>query len=107
MNRNIIDLRPFALHLTRFTWNSAKGTLTTFASDLGSCSDEMTWLRRLYNDAYDVGIGIRSGGPNGTDKVETFYLEREEEDAEGDLVALHFKPLDAKSRVKSVTIFND
>lgn len=83
-------------------------TLVAEASDFGPLRDGRRWLRRLFNDACDVGVFVVS--PT-TGKVMRFYLEREEKDAEGDLVAYRLKVYERDAfvcpRIKSVTIFND
>jgi len=101
-----LDLTTKALPLSKFTWHKDDKTLSAFDSDLrdhpfnGSYSHI---LQPIYDDACDAGFAIHS--PT-TGKYETFYLEREET-RDGDLLALHFKPLDLKCVVKSVVIFND
>jgi len=60
-------------------------------------------FQRLYNDAIDLGIGIRS---NFTGKVERFFMTREDHE-EGSPTAWHFAPLDGSCRVSHVVIFND
>lgn len=100
---NELDLIP--LSLEKFTWKAKDQTLSAEESDLHSHSFDGTypWLQRLYNDACDVGIAIRS---HYTGKVERFHLEKEEK-REGDLLSWTFRPVDKNCRVKQVIIFND
>lgn len=92
------------LRLERFSFND--GVLSAFESDLRDHPFDGTypWLRRVWDDACDVGIVIRS---HHTGREERFYLEREET-RDGDTLAWHFLPIDPrKVAVKSVVIFND
>ncbi len=99
---NELAMRP--LDLSRFTYNKTDRTLAAEASDFGPFRDGTRWLCRIWNDSCDIGIAIRS---HKTDKVEKFYLEHEEV-RDGDLLAYHFKPVNAAlSTVQSVVIFND
>src|SRR6185436_6321418 len=97
-----LDMELYALNLTRFSWDAKEGVLSAFESDLRHTKFDGTypWLRRIYNDACDVGIAIKS--PK-TGAMKRFYLEREET-REGDILAWHFKPVD-QCAVKSVVIF--
>lgn len=61
------------------------------------------WLQRLYNDALDVGIVIRS---HHTGRVERFCLVRTEE-RDGDLLSWQFGPAPGNETGLTVTIFND
>ena len=97
------DLSHAALDLKRFTFDKAKRTLTAMASDFGPVVSGTWWLARLYPDACDEGIAIRS---EITGKVEYFVLSRGEV-IDGDLIAWHFKPLNKLANVASVTIYND
>lgn len=77
---------------------SASGNmLVAEASDFGPAFR----IERLYNDACDVGIAIRS---NRTDVVKTFALI-ETERRDGELVAWHFA--DTDNTPLKVTVFND
>ena len=102
--RNELQLIP--LPLKRFTWNAEDSTLSAFESDLRDRKFDGTypWLQRLFNDATNQGIAIHS---HHTDKVEKFYLEKEDCNAEGELRFWQFKPLNKSCKVKQVTIFND
>lgn len=93
-----------ALPSNRFRFNPRTRVLSAEMSNFGPCRDGMWWMVRLYPDAADVGIYVRS---DRTGRVEPFFLEREEKDAEGDLLALHFRPVSARTGVKNVVIFND
>jgi len=76
----------------------AKGKIVSFASDLN-----FRGFSRIYDDAADVGIAIRS---HHTGKVVTFVFSREERCNE-DVVAWHLVPLNKKECPKySVVIFN-
>lgn len=100
-----LDLEAHALRLERFTHNSKDKTLTAFESDLRDRPFDGTypWLRRLYNDARDVGIAIRS---HHTGRLERFALTRTEE-RDGDLLAWHFSPAPGNKTGLTVIIFND
>ena len=95
------------ISLRQFTWNPETRTLSAEASDL-----EGRIFQNLYNDACDVGFSVRS---HHTGKVERFYLEDVETDHQAaelrneapEILAWHFKPLDRKSRVKEIVVFND
>ena len=91
------------MDLARFTYDRDRQSLVAIASDFGPLRDGLWWLNRMYDDAADAGIAIRS---HKTGKVERFYLERTEE-RDGDLMAWHFRPESPGCIVKSVTIFND
>jgi len=95
-----------ALPLNKFFWNKNTKTLTAEASDFGPARDGHWWFHRLFDDAADVGISIRS---HVTGRIETFYLEREDKDAEGDATGWWFKPslLRSPAPVKNVFILND
>lgn len=58
---------------------------------------------RLYNDACDIGIAIKSGR---TGVVERFTLTRTET-RDDELLAWCFAPVNPKCGVHEVTIFND
>lgn len=76
------------------------------ASDFGPAGFTNA-LQRLFNDAADQGIGIRSH-PSG--RIVRFALDRVEKDREGDVTAWVFQvvPRDAKaSTVRHVRVFND
>lgn len=98
-----LDLSSYALPLERFTRHG--DTLTAFESDLRNHPFDGTyhWLRRLFNDACDVGMAIRS---HHTGRIVRFTLEREET-RDGDLMAFHFTALDDAGPITKVTIFND
>lgn len=100
-----LDMSAHALPLERFTYNKEDKSLSAFESDLRNRPFDGTypWLHRLYDDACDEGIAIRS---HHTGVVQRFYLERTEE-RDGDLLAWHFKPTHQNQNIKSVVIFND
>lgn len=95
----------YPLDLKRFHFDPIKRTLSAEASDFGSYQEiRRRWIQRLYDDACDVGIVIKS---HFTEKEERFVLEREDRDDEGDLQCWHFVPVSKLARVETVTIFND
>ncbi len=98
----MLDVPP--LPLERFTLTN-KDHLSTFESDLrsGPFDGTFPWLHRLYDDAADVGIAIRS---HHTGQVVYFHLEDQEE-RDGEIVAWHFKPIPGETFTGTVTIFND
>lgn len=94
------ELAVPALNMRRFTWDRAKGELVAEASDLEGFA-----LNRLYNDACDVGIAIRS---HHTGRVLRFVLVRVVTDHEGDVLYWSFAPLHGSfSNVRRVTVLND
>lgn len=103
-NPNELPLRP--LPLSRFHWDRVLRRLSAEASDFGPGRTGLWWLGRLYADACDVGIVIRS---EATGREERFVLDETVRDDRGDdeVVAWTFKPLDPESRVRVVTILND
>ena|ERR1700722_15518214 len=103
MKRHPSQLNLSPLPLDKFLYSSKDQSLSAEMSDFGPAREGHWWLQRIYSDACDIGIAIRS---HYTNKVEIFYLEREEV-REGDLLAMYFKPLSKSCRVKSVVIFND
>lgn len=88
----------------KFTYNKATRTFSAEASDFGS----RVPVGRLYDDACDEGLIIE-----GKTGAVPFYNERDERDAEGELVANHFVVCsEAVKRQPSlaglrVVIFND
>lgn len=82
------------------TFTRSGGTLSADISDI----DATCWMNRLYNDACDVGLAIRS---ETTGRVERFYHTNEERDREGDIVAWHFAATDLKCPIQRVVVFND
>ncbi len=101
---NELPVNP--LPLERFDYDKQKRTLTAFESDLRSQPFNGTypWLQRLYNDACDIGIAIRS---HHTGAIERFCLHKEMVDREGDLQGWVFKPCPESKSDLTVTIFND
>lgn len=91
------------LPLNKFT-RYGDTELTAEMSDFGPARAGTPWLQRFYNDACDVGIVIYS--PT-TEARRRFVLSKEVRDAEGDLQAFVFTPLDHAGWVEKVTIFND
>lgn len=97
-------MKPFEvppLDLRRFHWDVARGVLTAEASDFAGSF----YLHRLYNDACDLAIAIRS---HVTDKVERFGLANTAyNDNGGETLYWRFLPLDPASKVKEVIVYND
>ncbi len=82
-------------------------TLVAEASDFGPLRDGIWWISRIYADAADVGIAIRS---HHTGKVVVFGLVEQKKDREGDLQSWEFEILDEFRKISTVThvtIFND
>ena len=100
-----LDLTAHALPLERFTYSPDGRSLTAFESDLRDRPFDggYPWLRRLYSDACDVGIAVRS---HHTGRIEPFCLVRTEE-RDGDLLAWQFGPAPGNDTGLTVTIFND
>jgi hypothetical protein len=73
------DSRVFTCHRKGDT-----ATMIAEASDLGH------WMQRLYNDACDVGFGIRS---HVTERVIRFAVVHEEVDNEGDVLHWELRPV--------------
>jgi hypothetical protein len=96
-----LELPVPALPLQRFTFD--RGTLTATASDFGTPRDGLWWLGRLYNDACDVGIVIRS---ELTGEERRFVLSKQVE-REGEVLYWEFAPVERLQHVGLVTIFND
>lgn len=94
-----LDLETVALSSAPFSWHADKGLMVCEASDLrGSFR-----LHRLYNDACDVGIAIRS---KRTGNVERFVLAKVDESG-GDVAGWNFVPVNPKCGVRRVLIIND
>ena len=92
-----LEINP--LPLSRFRWERSTKTLAAFASDLPGFR-----LERLYDDACDVGIAVRS---ERTGAEVRFCLEREEA-RDGDFLAWHFVPADRICPpADKLIIFND
>jgi hypothetical protein len=95
---------PFPLE--RFDWGGMVGVLVGEASDLAISPGTPPWSR-LFNDACDAGIAIRSGK---TGRTVRFYLEREDRDREGEIQGWWFKVYDRDAHghgVIRVLIIND
>ena len=91
-------LNPTPFSSKHFRYDPKTFTLSCFISDL-----DKTWpLSRLYDDAADVGIAILS---EKTGVIETFYLDRIDEDSEGDIRAWELSHLGGETY--KVVIFND
>lgn len=85
------------LNSAMFSYNAADKTLVSEASDC-----RFMRCQRIYDDAADVGIYIRSAK---TGKAEAFVLA-ETVEREGDVLEWKFESIDPKLGV-SVRIFND
>lgn len=87
---------------------------TTFAAEASTLQNAFS-IQRLFNDACDVGIAIRS---KKTDKVVRFYLHHVERNQD-EIKAWHFRPLDrdvvlkcgaagcARMKAVKAVVFND
>lgn len=90
----------------RLTWTATTKTFAAEASDLGSDFRPS----RLYDDACDVGIAVRS---HWTGTVLRWFLFREIRDAENELQGWEFKPTPEalkkypRYRDYQMVIFND
>jgi hypothetical protein len=87
------------------------GQFTTMYSDICRSADvERTFMRQIYDDAYDVGFAMVSCK---TQHVVRFYLADEKKDCEGDVQFWEFKPIAEdvrKYKLASnlkVVVFND
>lgn len=94
---NLLPMKE--LPLAYFT--AVKGALVSEASTIWG--GVPVTLQRIYNDAADVGIAIRS---NYTGNVMRFALDREERTEDG-IIAWHFTCVDLTCKIQHVTIFND
>ncbi len=95
------------LRLEKFSYSREDKTLSAESSDFGPARDGQWWLQRLYDDAADVGIGIRS---HHTNKVVYFYLSKELKTPCGeDIGGWEFEPVKPSEspNVHKVVIFND
>lgn len=94
--RKSYEMNIPAHDLRRFDWDRESNLLVAEASDL-----ECFAIRRLYNDACDMGIAILS--PTGTEK--RFNLVDTDVDGEGDVQGWRFNPVDGIG--PSVLVIND
>lgn len=88
---------------SRFTYVAATRSLVAEISDFGRTDP----FKRIYDDACDVGLAIRSVR---TGAVVRYYLEREELNADDEIVAWHLKPIAEDARRAAgteVVLFND
>lgn len=102
-----MKLNPPELTLERFHYDPKTGVLSAEDSQLRNQSFDghYRWLGRLYDDACDEGIAIRS---TKTGKVVRFYLHSTERNRDNDITCWNFFPEDAtKTGIRSVVIFND
>lgn len=75
----------------KFSYDNGDCVFVAEASTLGFTAARgggEAMLRRIYDDACDVGIAIR-----GRNDVVWFYLESEDRDREGDVAGWRFKPI--------------
>jgi hypothetical protein len=86
-----------ALDLARFDWDRENNALVAEASDLGHSQ----LVHRLYDDACDLGIAIRS---HHTGKVKRFVLAGTDKSGD-DVAGWRFNPVDGVG--PSVLIIND
>lgn len=90
--------------LRAFDWNPKDRTLVAEASDLKFVNGFGGFqIHRLWPDACDTGIAIRS---HHTGKVEVFVLDRIDR-KEDEVHGWWFLPLDMESKVSKVLIIND
>ena len=61
-------------------------------------------MQRLYNDACDEGLAVRS--PQ-TGREVRFSYNRTEKDSEGDVIKWVYDAVDSDQPIKNVIIFND
>lgn len=91
-----------------FKYNKEDRVMLCEASSIGPLRDGMWWLQRIYNDAADLGIAIKSSR---TGNVERFYLHKVNKSGGdmcgGDVYSWHFKPVKNGVPVFEVIIFND
>ena len=95
-HRKSYELDIPALNLKAFDWDRENNSLTAEVSCLEGFA-----IRRLFNDACDMGIAILS--PSGVTK--RFNLVGTDEDGEGEVQGWHFNPVDGIG--PSVLIIND
>lgn len=102
-------LRP-ELPLSSFLWDKQERSLTAEASDFGPCRDGFWWLLPAVEGSDDdytwtqgQVIKIRS---EASGNLEVFRLESKDV-RDGDLLALRFRAVNPKCKVRTVTIFND
>lgn len=96
-----IDISSYAIPLELFSQHG--DTLTAEISDLGNRRLD----RRLYADAADVGIAIRS---HHTGRVVRYYLVGEDKTPDGEVAGWHYKVVAADAagvRTPNVLIIND
>ncbi len=80
-----------------FTFNKSTSTFVSDASLFG----DSTLCKRLYNDSYDLGFGIKS---KRTGNVEYFYESLVKKDSDGDLIFIEYIPVNRKLRLDGVTV---
>ena len=94
--RKACELDIPALNLKAFDWDRENNSLTAEVSCLEGFA-----IRRLFNDACDMGIAILS--PSGVTK--RFGLAGMDENSDGEVQGWHFNPVDGIG--PSVLIIND
>ena len=102
-----LDLSAHAIPLVHFDFNSATDTLSAEASTLEANSGgsrNVFRMHRLYADACDVGIAIRS---HHSGKFERFVFTKEDRTPDNEVAGWNFIPVDPRCRVKHVLIIND
>lgn len=96
-----LNLESVALPLERFTFTADR----TLVAELSDFNLKYLAMHRIYDDACDVGIAIRS---HHTGKVEIFYFDNEDRSADGeDIAGYNFKPVNQNCKVKNVLLIND
>lgn len=104
---NLMPMETKALSLKHFDWLKETKELVAEESQLrdGRRFDGThPWMQQVWNDSCDIGIAIRS---HTTNKIERFYLDKEDRDSEGEVGGWHFKPVDTNCPVRHVLIIND
>lgn len=90
------DILGSAIPITRFHWDKATKSLTTFASDLPKA-----FIGRVWDDACDLGFKVE-----GRTKTKIFTLTRDEL-KNGELVAWHFREYTTEPDPWTAVVFND
>ena len=90
-----------ALDTRNLGWDPEKQSFAEEAS-----TARYTGSYRLYDDACDFGIWVRS---HRTNRLVPFLLKQTQEDSEGEVLAFHFEGWDCSSNLSGLplTLFND
>jgi hypothetical protein len=107
----VLNPSTYALPFSKFSYDSGDCVFVAEASDLSFTASRgggEAMLRRIYDDACDVGIAIR-----GNNDVVWFYLASEDRNRDGEIAGWRFKPVPEHVRrnpsiaVTSVLVIND